>query len=42
MTSQMSMFLRAGANAKEDDGKADAAKAVGDFAEFARRARRPA
>jgi hypothetical protein len=39
MTSQMSMFLRAGANAKEDDGKADAAKAVGDFAEFAQRAR---
>ena len=38
MTGQMSMFARAGANAKEDDGRADAAKALGDFAEFAKRA----
>jgi hypothetical protein len=39
MTSQMSMFVQAGVSAKENDGRADAAEALDDFAEFARRAR---
>lgn len=38
MTSQMSMVLRAGATAEENDGRADTAKALGHLAEFERRA----
>jgi len=39
MTGDMSAFLRAGASHEGDDGQGDAANAMSDMAEFARRAR---
>ena len=39
MTSQMSLFARGAASAEVSDGRAEAADAVADLAEFARRAR---